>query len=641
VSGLFFSGLPPATVAGLGVAAAAALTGLYLLRLRRRRVLVPFAPLWLPVQGERRSQRLARRLRRWLSLLLQLVFAALVLLAAADPRPGAADRAGRSLLILVDRSASMAATDEAGTRLGEARRIARALASGIGPADRAMVASFAAGAAAESAFDDDRGRLAAAVDGIAASEEPADLGHALGFAAAVLRGRPHPTLIIVSDGAFSADDRARVTWDAAPAGAPSLAGLDVRFAGVGRRADNVAILSFGARRYPADPTSVEAAVVVQSFRDRPTDTVLEITAGAARVPVDRVHLHLGPHERRRHVLPDVAAPDTRLEARLTDGGDLGADDTAFAVVPGLARWKVLHVGAPNLFLDGALLSLGDGVDVRRVPARDVEATRASWDRYDAVIFDGVAPAPAPARGRFLYLDPHGAGSPFGDRGVVREPIITDTSKGHPLLRHFSLADVNIGEARRLTIGPSDQAVASALGAPLIVARARQGLRAVAVAFDVRQSDLPMRTGFPLLLANAIGWLATPDSADAVTLRTGRRLHLPAPGGAAGAAVTDPTGATRVVPAQAGALDLPITRAGFYRVAFAGGAAGATALAANLGDPTESDTTPARPLVLGGRTLAAPDAPAPGRRRELWIAALIAAVALSLGEWWSYHRRWTV
>jgi hypothetical protein len=65
------------------------------------------------------------------------------------------------------------------------------------------------------------------------------------------------------------------------------------------------------------------------------------------------------------------------------------------------------------------------------------------------------------------------------------------------------------------------------------------------------------------------------------------------------------------------------------------------LAANLADATESDTAPARQLVLAGRTLAAPDPPAPGRQRELWLLALVAAAALSLCEWWSYHRRWTV
>ena len=56
---------------------------------------------------------------------------------------------------------------------------------------------------------------------------------------------------------------------------------------------------------------------------------------------------------------------------------------------------MLRIGEPDLFLDGALLSLGDTASVHRRAARDVEATRASWSQYDAVIFDGVVPSPAP------------------------------------------------------------------------------------------------------------------------------------------------------------------------------------------------------------------------------------------------------
>ena len=93
----------------VGIAGAVTLTILYLLRLRRREVVVPFAPLWLGAAGVRRSTRWSERLRHLLSLLLALAIFGLVLLAAYDPRPAGSDGAGRSLVILIDRSASMAA----------------------------------------------------------------------------------------------------------------------------------------------------------------------------------------------------------------------------------------------------------------------------------------------------------------------------------------------------------------------------------------------------------------------------------------------------------------------------------------------------------------------------------------------------
>jgi VWA domain-containing protein/aerotolerance regulator-like protein len=636
-AGLVLEGLSMGATAGLAIAGAAILTGLYLLKPRRRRVLVAFAPLWLPGAGERRSERWARRLRRWLSLALQALVFGLLLLGGADPRPGAADRAGRTVVVLVDRSASMSATDEPGTRLGAARARARALVTGLGRADRALVASFAGDVTAESGFETDAQRLSRAVDAVTPSEEPADLGRALSFAAAVLRGQPHPTLVLVSDGRFSDDARASVQWDGVAASegeAPSLAGVDVRWARVGRRARNVALVAFAARRLPGDPTSVEAALTLRNFGDARSTVTVEIAAGASGAPVDRVRFALAPGETRRHVLPDVAAPGARLVARLLESDDLSADDRAYAVVPGLERLRVLRVGAPNLYLDGALLSLGETVAVHGARAEAAEAGRARWGTYDVVIFDGVAPAPAPAAGHFLYLAPRGPGSPFPGRGVLRDPVFSDTRRGHPLLRQLDLADVNVAEAERLTLAPGDVSVASSFGAPLIAARERPGLRVAALAFDVRRSDLPMRAAFPLLVANALGWLAGTEAREVVPAIVGRTARVPAPHGAPQVEVRDPAGERATWPVVGDVVDVPVRRAGFYRV-------GDVTIAANASDAIESDTAPVAALVLGGRALAPPDAPRGAARRPLATWALLGAAALLLLEWVTNHRRWTV
>jgi hypothetical protein len=628
--GFALEGLSVGTATALGLAGAAALTALYLLNPRRRRVVVAFAPLWQPSAGERRAVRWARRLRRWLSLALQLVVFGLLLFAAADPRPAGTDAAGRSVVVLVDRSASMAAGDEPDTRLGAARARARHWLTGLGGADRALVASFASDVAAETGFEpavDGAARLSRALDRVVPSDEPADLARALSFAAALLRGRPHPTVILVSDGAFP--EQARQLDPA------TTAGLDVRWLAVGRRARNVALLGFSARRLPSDPTTVEAALTLRNFGDAPATVTLEIAA--ARAVVDRARLTLAPGETRRYALPDATTPDGLLEARLIHDGapdDLAIDDRAFAVVPTPERRRVLRVGAPDLYLDGALLSLGATVTVDRARPENVEETRARWATYDAVIFDGVAPTPAPTSGHFLYLAPRGPGSPFAVRGTLAAPVISDVRRGHPLVRQLDLADVNIAEAARLSLEAGDVAVASSLGAPLIAARERPGLRVAALAFDLRRSDLPMRAAFPLLLANAIEWLAGSAGREVMPALTGTTARVPVPAGTKEIEIADPTGARAKWPTDGEVAAVPIRHPGFYRV-------DRVTLAANLGDAVESDTRPPRALALGGATLKAPDAPKGRARRPLAVWALLLASALLLIEWATTHRRWTV
>jgi hypothetical protein len=634
VFGFAFEGLSPGAALGVALGGAAALTAMYLLRPRRRSVVVAFAPLWFGAPGERRAERWARRLRRWLSLALQLAILAALVVAAAAPRPVAADGAGRSVVVLVDRSASMSARDEPGTRLGAARARARAHLAAMSGADRAMIAAFAADVDAASGFEpvDDEGaaRLGRALDGVAPSEEAGDLPRALAFAAAALRGRPRPTILLVSDGAFSDDARARVDVGGA------LAGVDLRWAPVGRRARNVAIRSFGARAAASDGSTVEAAVTLRNFGDAPATVTLELAAGAARAPVERRRFTLAPGEARRHALPDVAAPDMRLEARLLEADDLPLDDRAFAVVPSPRRLRVLHVGARDLYLDGALLSLGDRVELERLAPAAAESSRARWAGFDAVIFDGVAPAPAPTEGHFLYLAPAGPGSPLAARGAVEAPVVSDLRRAHPLARHLDLGDVNVARADRVALAPGDVAVASSFGAPLVVARERPGLRVAVVTFDVRRSDLPMRPAFPLFVANALSWLAGADAREALPVAVGATARVPAPAGATRVEVVEPTGARGTWPARGGFAEGPIARAGFYEVDGA-------PLAASFADARESDTAPASTLVLGDHAVAREAAPPPARRPALSIAtrALLVAAALLLLEWLASSRRWTV
>jgi von Willebrand factor type A domain len=572
--------------AAIGVGGAAAIVALYLLRLRRRRVVVAFAPLWLGAAGEQRATRRARRLRHWLSLALALALFAAILIGALDPGERAVDRDGRSIVLLIDRSASMSATDEMGTRLGAARRRAVEIARGLGAADRALVASFAADVTAESGFESDPRRLERAVASVAPSTEPGDLPRALAFAGAILRGRPRPTIVLVSDGGFT-DDASR----AAPLD-PDGRALDIRYAPVGRRGDNVGILSLAARRIPADPGAVETALVVQSFRPKASTVGLEIWSGGTLM--EKVTLTLGPGERRRLALPTLFAADARVEARLTGGqtgdDDLPLDDRASAIIPPLPRRRILRVGGADLYLDGALLGLGRTVHVDRLPAAEADRALAHARDYDLVVFDNVTPSAPPAAGRFLYLDPQGTGSPFASPGAARPlrgPVIDPASlhRDHPLLRQLDLGDVNIAEAHRLALAPGDVALAASFGTPLVVVRERPGLRVAALAFDPRRSDLPMRPAFPLLIANALAWAARDAESAGAT------------GSAAGSGGT-------------------------------------------VREARESDTTPVPTLTLGGQTMAPPDPPARHRHARFGIWALILAAALLLFDWLGYHRRWT-
>jgi Ca-activated chloride channel family protein len=273
--------------AALGVAAIgpAAVVAVSRRRARARRVRVSFVPLWEPEAGSRRIERLGRRLRRWLSLALQLVLLWLLLLALVDPRPAATAPAARSWVVLLDRSASMAAVHLEADRMTEARRQAHRVLAALGPEDRAMVASFAAEVTAETGFEVDGRTLDQAVDRVRVGDGTADLDRALAFAAAVLRGRPRPTIVVVGDGVHQA--------------APP--GPEVRWLPIGAPGGNLALRSLSARRRALDPGTVELTLGVENFSTAAATAAVEVLSGE-RV-IERVPLELAP---RQHVVRTVA-----------------------------------------------------------------------------------------------------------------------------------------------------------------------------------------------------------------------------------------------------------------------------------------------------------------------------------------------
>src|SRR6188474_2728655 len=102
---------------------------LYFLKLRRREMSVPSTLLWRKAIQDLQVNAPFQKLRRNLLLLLQMLLLLLLVLALARPVANYYRGAGKTTVLLIDRSASMSAHDIKGgkTRLVEAKRRANEL----------------------------------------------------------------------------------------------------------------------------------------------------------------------------------------------------------------------------------------------------------------------------------------------------------------------------------------------------------------------------------------------------------------------------------------------------------------------------------------------------------------------------------
>src|SRR5215213_6070598 len=101
----------------------AVIAAFYLLRLRRPEAAVSSLYLWETLLRDREANAPWQRLRTNLLLLLQLLVVAALILALARPWSAGGGAGGRNLIVVLDTSASMGATDgpQGATRLATAK----------------------------------------------------------------------------------------------------------------------------------------------------------------------------------------------------------------------------------------------------------------------------------------------------------------------------------------------------------------------------------------------------------------------------------------------------------------------------------------------------------------------------------------
>ncbi len=646
---MHFVGLPLTQLLTAFAALGGIVVVMYILKLKRRPVPVPFSQLWVKILRDKQATSLFSQLKRLLSLLLQLIILALLVFAIGDPRTAINLRDGRNIIVLIDASASMQATDVEPTRLDKGRASLKDVVRGLGPNDRMLIAQMDAKATPLSTLTNDVGELEKGLAAVKATDTRADFPRALRFAMDTLRGLPSPEIIVVSDGALG---------EARDALGPiELRRTKLSFVSVGEASANVAITAFSVRRYPLDKSRYEAMLELSNMGEE--EVTVELRIFGDGLLNDASRLRLKGKEKELRFLPSLSGASHQLKAEvLVVRGEedarevvsdvMPADNTAYALMPERRRAKVQVVSAGNLFLDAALL-LDEYLDVITVAPDKFPAE----GKFDVTIFDNVAFPPSENTGHLFYLNPSGKDLPFTIDKEVRDDdanaslgfdeIMTD----HPIVRHTELSDVNMGRAKTLKGEKDDKAVGASFKGTLLLAGRRAGYKFVALGFDVRESDLPLRISWPLLVLNTINDFVEEDASYLSSFSTGTVWRVPAPSQLASVIVADEAGVERRIPVDEGRAVLFGEKAGFYTLtseekdATTGEPTFKTAFAANLADPRESDIKPQKELVIGDKQAGEVGGFSIGVRRELWIYLLFAVLAITAIEWVTFHRRVTV
>ncbi|MGZ8501506.1 MAG: VWA domain-containing protein [Candidatus Limnocylindrales bacterium] len=544
-----------APLALLGLAFIPLVLAFYMLKLRRDEAVVPSTLLWQRLLADVEANAPWQRLRRSLLLLLQLLLVAILAFLAARPfleRP--AGLAG-DLVVVIDTSASMGATDVAPNRLEAAKAAVVDALRDLPAGGRVSVIASAGSARVVANGTTDLGRVRQAIASLTVSNVPGDLADGLRLASALAARASDAEVLVATDAALAGTPDARVD-------AP------VRVLRVGRDAKNQAIVAVAVRTAPSAVTR-SVFVSVANLDLESAQRRLELWGDG--ILLEARDLFLDAQSRANVSIDDVPRQVGVVEVRLVAGGGpvsdggsgaatapdrLAADDRAWAIVPPDRLRRVLLVSDGDPYLQTALAYLPSSELYAVAPAEYGPATHP--ELFDLVIFEGTLPAELPHTA-MLAIAP-AATSPLGEvTGSLERPGIGSPDPDEPLLRYVDLSTVHIAEARRMTLPDwARTVIPGPSGSPLLYAGKRAGIPAAVLAFEPRRSDLPLQVAFPLLIANLAGELLGGSAGPEAAVAPGTPVSLPLPNGASSLRITRPDGTTvDALPATVGAASVTV------------------------------------------------------------------------------------
>lgn len=532
-----------APLALAGLAFIPLVVAFYLLRLRREEAVVPSTLLWQRLVADVEANAPWQRLRRTLLLLLQLLLVAILAILAARPFMERPAGLARDLVIVVDTSASMAATDVEPNRLEAAKAAIVEALRDLPSGGRVSIVAAAGSARVVANATSDSGRIRQALDSLEVTNQAGDLGDGLRLAAALAARSADAEVLVATDAALTSPPEGRID-------AP------VRVLRVGRDAHNQAIVALAVR---ADPSSVTRSVFISIVNTDLEQVERRIELWGDGRLLEARDVYLDPQARSDLSIDDIPRDVRAVEVRLRSGGDEGADespladrlavdDRAWAVVPPDRRHRILLVSEGDPYLQTALSYLPQSELYGVKPADYGPATHP--ELFDLIIFEGVAlPAELP-KSAILAIAPPSTSLLGKVGGTLSEPAIVAPRPDEPLLKYVDLSTVHIAAAQKLSLPDwARTVIAGPGGAPLLYAGTRpNGLRAAVLAFEPRRSDLPLQVAFPLLISNLAGELLGGGSGPNEAIAPGAPVELPIASGASGLRITLPDGtSTDVLP----------------------------------------------------------------------------------------------
>lgn len=472
----------------------------------------------------------SRLFRIDLLFLLQIILILILIFFLAHPyfKSNIINISGKSVILVIDSSASMQTSEDKGSRFDQARSQALKMVDKLKQWDKMMVISADYSSRIACNFTEDKHRLNKTINDLLPRDTGTNLDEGVSLGISFLRNVERGEMYVLTDQSPSS-----ISFTKLKSG-------NIKFIRYGEKSANVAISSLDVYQDMfKDYTEREAYVTITNYSDDNKDVKLSVFLNDEIIKEEELEL---AGDKQKTVSVKNLSTSGILKARIETDDSLSVDNTAYAIINEIKPINILLVSNDHRLQD-ELEKIEQGthrIKLTRISVSEYE-TEAVKD-YDVAIFHEFIPDESPGINSLYTIQNISAlnhqakgvkeSNNFSNiliskHGMVSNVEILDWDNTHPTMMHLhNLDDLNIRNS--LTMEPPDWSTAlikvsdGLKDSPIAFAGQYAGKKVVTLGFDLSNFDFSRSENLRILIMtlNIIQWLNPYEVEDHNKLLTG-------------------------------------------------------------------------------------------------------------------------
>jgi Ca-activated chloride channel family protein len=436
---------------------------LYLLKRRRRDVVVPSTMLWKQALEDIRADTPFQKLKSSLLLLLQLLILALITAILSGPHLVSSANFSRQWILVLDCSASMKTTDVKPSRFVVAKEGLLKALDDVPSSDSVLLLAYSSETSIVQQNTNDLSQVRSKLNSLEPLDVSGDWSQLIKILEPLLRNSPPPLVIIASDFAN------------VPAGLLGPISFDPIVAG--ESGDSIGIIRVASKPLPGSDKLQVLLYQIKNFSKKTATSTLTLFVNDS--VMDSFEVKLGPGETLERTT-ELTVNQTIKVGIEKKPNDIFSLDDDYVLIVDPVQPSSLNLQYENQFLRKALAVL---------PSVNI----SDQGSLPIVKIKSIDEAGQPG---IYFLSSKSS-------GTLTLPV--HWNDGHPVLRFVDVGAWQIQNANAITPPVGAESLVEISTGSIAYASEDNG-RKIVLGFSLEDSNLPLLAGFPVFLQNAIQWI---------------------------------------------------------------------------------------------------------------------------------------